>query len=182
MFKPMAETVLYALGASLFIAVFLMPVLALYFLRHRHGEKESRLFKLINKSYRPVLEYSLDHKWAVILPTLVIALLSIVFFTRLGSDFIPRLDEGDMVIGLVRDTSISIDKSIEEQLKSDRVIARFNEVETVFSRMGTPESATDPMGVNFADTFVILKKNRSEWTVPADGKIFTKKKLLSSGG
>ncbi len=182
MFKPMAETVLYALGASLFIAVFLMPVLALYFLRHRHGEKESRLFKLINKSYRPVLEYSLDHKWAVILPTLVIALLSIVFFTRLGSDFIPRLDEGDMVIGLVRDTSISIDKSIEEQLKSDRVIARFNEVETVFSRMGTPESATDPMGVNFADTFVILKKNRSEWTVPADGKIFTKIDLFEEIG
>jgi cobalt-zinc-cadmium resistance protein CzcA len=182
MFKPMAETVLYALGASLLIAVFLMPVLALYFLRHRHGEKESRLFKWINRGYRPFLAYSLDHRWAVILPTLFIALLSIALFTRLGSDFIPRLDEGDMVIGLVRDTSISIDKSVEEQLKSDRVIARFGEVESVFSRMGTPESATDPMGVNFADTFVILKKNRSEWPARADGKRLTKTDLFEQIG
>ncbi len=174
MFKPMAETVLYALGASLLIALFLMPVIALYFLRVRRAEKESRLFRLINRGYRPFLAYSLDHKWAIILPTLVVAIISAIFFTRLGSDFIPRLDEGDMVIGLVRDTSIAIDKSVEEQLKSDRVIAGFGEVETVFSRMGTPESATDPMGVNFADTFVILKKNRSEWAARANGKQPTK--------
>lgn len=163
MFRPMAETVLYALGGSILIAMLLMPVLAYYFLNPSSSEKEPLFFKLLSQIYHPFLNFSLKHPVKVIVPTLLVALVAIVMFFNLGSDFIPRLDEGDMVIGLVRNQTIGIDASLDIQKISDKAISQFNEVQTVFSRMGTPESATDPMGVNFADTFVILEKDKSKW-------------------
>lgn len=178
MFRPMAITVIFALAASLLIALFLMPVASVYAVKSSGGGSEGRLFHRIEKLYRPVLEFSLDHRRTTILPTLAIALGSIMLFMLLGSDFIPKLNEGDMVIGLVRDTRTGIDTSVARQRESDRVIAGFTEVEHVFSRMGTPESATDPMGVNFADTFVILNKNWKEWP-EIDGRARTRDELFS---
>src|SRR3990167_4601188 len=78
----------------------------------------------------------------------------------MGADFMPPLDEGDMVINFTRGSDIGVDASLRMQEKSERVIAKFPEVERVFGRLGTPESATDPMGVHLADTFVILKRDR----------------------
>lgn len=178
MFRPMAITVIFALAASLLIALFLMPVASVYAVKSSGGGSEGRLFHRIEKLYRPVLEFSLDHRRTTILPTLAVALGSIMLFMLLGSDFIPKLNEGDMVIGLVRDTRTGIDTSVARQRESDRVIAGFTEVEHVFSRMGTPESATDPMGVNFADTFVILNKNWKEWP-EIDGRARTRDELFS---
>ena len=83
------------------------------------------------------------------------------------------------MIGLVRDTSMGIDESARQQKESEKAIMKFAEVETVFSRMGTPESATDPMGVNFADTFVILKKDRKSWPAAKDGRRRTKDGLFA---
>jgi cobalt-zinc-cadmium resistance protein CzcA len=102
---------------------------------------------------------------AILASTTTLALASVFLFLRLGSDFIPQLDEGDLVAGLVRDTSISLDQSVSAQLKAEAIIREFDEVEKVFSRIGTPESATDPMGVNFSDTFIILKKKHQQWPV-----------------
>ena len=178
MFRPMALTVLFALAGSLLIAMFLMPVLSTYILRPSAGAHDRGLVNRLEKIYRPVLNYSLHNRKKIIPATLMAAFITGIMFFNLGSDFIPKLDEGDMVVGLVRDTGIAIDQSVEMQRKSDRVIARFGEVETVFSRMGTPESATDPMGVNFADTFVILKKDRSLWPETDSGRR-TKEKLFS---
>lgn len=181
MFRPMAGTVLFALGASLLIAIFLMPVLAFYFLKpstKQGAHRESMLFSLISRIYKPVLDFSLSHRWTTILSSLSVALISMLLFFFLGSDFIPTLDEGDMVIGLVRDTRIGIDSSVDAQKASDSVIMKFKEVNHVFSRMGTPESATDPMGVNFADTFVILKKDLSKWP-EVNGRRRTKDELFS---
>jgi cobalt-zinc-cadmium resistance protein CzcA len=179
MFRPMAATVIFALFASLAIAVFLMPVASYYLLRPSAEKGEGIFFRYAARAYRPVLEFSLDHRFITIAPTLVVALLSILLFFRLGSDFIPKLDEGDMVIGLVRDTSIGIDRSVEAQRRSERVIAGFGEVSHVFSRMGTPESATDPMGVNFADTFVILHRDAARWP-PVNGRRRTKDELFTA--
>ncbi len=178
MFRPMSATVLLALVASLLIGILVMPVASFYALRPSPGGGEGRFFRYAGMLYRPVLEFSLKRRWATIIPTALIALSSILLFFRLGSDFIPQLDEGDMVIGLVRDTGIGIDSSIEAQKRSERVIGRFGEVLRVFSRMGTPESATDPMGVNFADTFVILKKDRSAWPL-VNGRRRTRDELFS---
>ena len=162
MFYPMAATVLMALFASLVVAIVLMPILGFMVLKPHKlstGKSDSRLFDWLLRSYQPILHWSVQHTKAVVIGTLVFALVSFFLFTRLGSDFIPQLNEGDIVLGLVRDTSMALDESVNQQLKAEKIIREFPEVETVFSRIGTPESATDPMGVNFSDTFVILKKN-----------------------
>jgi heavy metal efflux system protein len=164
MFHPMAMTVLMAIGASLLVAIFLMPVLGVLLLRPsgraQADHAEPKLFSWMSRVYEPVLHWGIRNDRLLLSVTMVFAIGCAYLFTRLGSDFIPKLDEGDLVIGLVRDTGIGIDESVRLQNLADQIILEFPEVETVFSRMGTPESATDPMGVNFSDTFVILKKNR----------------------
>lgn len=168
MFHPMAATVLIALAASLLVAIALMPVIGYLVVRppeHSEGHSHSRLFDWIAHVYAPFLNWSLHKTKLVSSIAIGLAVVSGILFTFLGSNFIPRLNEGDSVLGLVRDTRMGLDTSIEEQKKAEKLIRKFGEVEAVFSRLGTPESATDPMGVNFADTFVILKKNHNDWPV-----------------
>jgi cobalt-zinc-cadmium resistance protein CzcA len=92
----------------------------------------------------------------------------------------PPLDEGDMVINFTRSSDIGVDASLDMQKRSDRVIHGFAEVERVFSRIGTPESATDPMGVHLSDTFVILKKDLSQWPKTEKGRPRTKADLYAA--
>lgn len=168
MFHPMAMTVLMALGASLLVAFLLMPVLGYLIIKppkHFGAHKESRAFSIISRLYKPMLHFGIQKRGVVVTATIAFAVVCGFLFTRLGSDFIPKLDEGDLIIGLVRDTGIGIDESVKVQTQADKIIKDFPEVETVFSRMGTPESATDPMGVNFADTFLILNKDHSKWPI-----------------
>lgn len=166
MFHPMAATVLMALAASLMVAIALMPVVGYLVIRppkYSQGHSHSRLFDWISKVYAPFLNWSLHKTKLISTVAALLAVLSGFLFTRLGSDFIPRLNEGDSVLGLVRDTRMALDTSIVEQKRAEKLIREFGEVESVFARLGTPESATDPMGVNFSDTFVILKKDESQW-------------------
>lgn len=180
MFKPMAETVLLALGASLLVALLLMPALAYLFIPSKieHG-KEPFLFRIIHRAYEPVLNFALNRKWIVVPVIALPAILSFALFMRLGSDFIPQLDEGDLVINLTRSTQQGIDASVEDQEKAEAIIMKFEEVEAVFSRMGTPESALDPMGPYLADTFLVLKKDHSQWPL-VNGKRRTKQELFEA--
>ncbi|WPU66726.1 efflux RND transporter permease subunit [Peredibacter starrii] len=165
MFRPMAITVLLALGASLLIAMFVMPVLSDFFLKNAHiGEDhDTWFFKKAKKIFIPLFDKVLRHPVKAYGSALVLFLVSIFLLTRLGSDFIPELDEGDLVLGLTRNARIGIDASVSEQEKVEKLIMTYPEVEKVFARLGTPESATDPMGVNLADTFIILQKDRKKW-------------------
>ncbi|MGE3608408.1 MAG: efflux RND transporter permease subunit [Bacteriovoracaceae bacterium] len=164
MFRPMAITVLLALGASLVTAVFLMPLLAEVFIKidpsHDH---ETWFFKKAHKLFEPLLNLAMKRPKPFFISAFVLAMVAGVLFSRIGSDFIPELDEGDLVLGLTRNPRISVDASVEEQLKAEDILKKFPEVKSVFARLGTPESATDPMGVNLADTFLILEKDRSKW-------------------
>jgi cobalt-zinc-cadmium resistance protein CzcA len=182
LYHPMAVTVLMALGASLLVAVFLMPVLAYFFLRPPKGggKEEKFVYRGLKKLYQPVLDLSLSRPWAAILPSLVLIVAAFFIFQRMGGDFMPPLDEGDMVINLTRESDIGVDASLALQRKSDNVIKQFGEVEHVFSRIGTPESATDPMGVHLSDTFVILRKDHSHWKKGPNGKARSKKELYDS--
>lgn len=180
MFKPMAATVLLALGASLLVALLLMPALAYLFIPSKieHG-KEPFLFRLIHRGYEPVLKFAIKQRW-LILPVIVIpALFSLILFFKLGSDFIPQLDEGDLVINMARSTQQGIDASVQWQKRAEDIIKKFPEVERVFSRMGTAESALDPMGPYLADTFVILKKDHKQWP-EIDGKRRSKDELFAA--
>lgn len=165
MFRPMAITVLLALGASLLVAVFLMPVLASYFLKfpEHEGDHETWVFRKARNLFLPVFHRVLKHPYKAYSLAGVLLIISLFMATRLGSDFIPKLDEGDLVIGLTRHARIGIDASVEGQLEAEKVIMTYPEVSKVFARLGTPESATDPMGVNLSDTFIILQKDRSKW-------------------
>lgn len=165
MFRPMAITVLLALGASLLVAIFVMPVLASIFLKtEKFGhDHDTWFFKHVKKIFIPLLDSALHKPLPFFAGSLLLMMLSGLVASRLGSDFIPELDEGDAVLGLTRNARISIDASVRNQLEAEKVLLKFPEIQEVFARLGTPESATDPMGVNLADTFLILEKDRSKW-------------------
>lgn len=168
MFKPMAITVLLALGASLLVAVFVMPVLADMFIKTPHAgeDHDTWFFKKAKALFIPLFDKVLINPLKAYAGAATLFIVAMVLLTRMGSDFIPELDEGDLVLGLTRDARIGIDASVREQLKVEKIIQTFPEVKKVFARLGTPESATDPMGVNLADTFIILEKDRSKWRFP----------------
>ena len=161
MFRPMAITVMFALVASLVLAVTLMPVLASLFLREAKHE-EPWLLRKIRAAYNPALDWAMRRPRIVAASTLVVFALSGVVFYFMGAEFIPRLDEGDIAINAWRLPSISLQESINSTSQVERVLRRFPEVKTVVSRTGSPEVATDVMGIELSDIFVILKP-RSEW-------------------
>ncbi len=182
LYHPMAITVLAALGASLLVAVLLMPVLAyLYLKAPQSGVKEGTwAFRAVRRLYEPVLQICLRHRTSTLAPAVALMVLALVVYRRMGADFMPPLDEGDLVVNLTRSSDIGVDASLDMQKKSDHVIMGFQEVEEVFSRIGTPESATDPMGVHLSDTFVILKKERSRWPRAEHGRPRTKGELYEA--
>lgn len=182
MFRPMAQTVLLAMAASLALAIVLMPVLGYMFFKLKkpkageHHDHTPFILKYILKGYEPLLNFALSRPKTIIVPTMVLTVLSIGLFFRMGGDFIPQLNEGDMVINFSRPVQSGYDTVLEIQKKSDKIIASFPEVKEVYSRFGTPQSATDAAGIFFADTFVILEKDTSKWR-KKKGKPLTKDEL-----
>jgi cobalt-zinc-cadmium resistance protein CzcA len=165
MFRPMAITVLLALGASLLLAIFVMPVLASFLLKQNEldVDHDTWFFKHAKNLFLPLLKASLKKPLPFFISASLLLILAAFLGLRLGTDFIPELDEGDAVLGLTRNSRISIDASVKAQLQAEKLILKFPEVTEVFARLGTPESATDPMGINLSDTFLILEKDRSRW-------------------
>jgi len=163
MFRPMAWTVVFALAGSLLLSLTVMPVLASLAFRKGVAERETRIIGFLKRLYRPTLS------WAFRLRGLVVGVaLAAVFgvgalFLTLGGEFLPTLDEGDVVIQTLRLQSASMTHSIEAGLDVERVLSEFPEVEQVVTRIGSPEVATDVMGIELSDVFVILKPKR-EWT------------------
>ncbi len=167
LFKPMAITVLLALGSALIVTLFLIPVLASFVLSSKAHEKEPLVFRGIQKLFVPLINMSFRFPKAIVWLGIGICMVAGITYSRLGSDFMPPLDEGDMVINLERNSQVSIDQSVNFQKQSDAIITQFPGVMTVFSRMGTAEAATDPMGAHLSDTFVILNKDHTTW--PKEG-------------
>jgi cobalt-zinc-cadmium resistance protein CzcA len=182
MFRPMALTVLMTLGWSLIFTVFLIPVLVAMFIKipeHSDGEHETWLFRTLKKLYQPLLQKSLTLPKPLMISGVLVLALSGVVFKYLGTDFIPQLDEGDLVVNITRNARVSLEEALREQVEVEKVWAKFPEVDFVFSRLGTPESATDPMGIHLTDTFLILKKDREQWTVKSKDELFQKLKAAA---
>ena len=157
MFKPMATTVLFALLASLVIALTVMPVLSWYVLRNRVAEKQTWLMRKMDQWYRPLLQRALHHPaWTggIALGIFAVSLIGIPF---LGAEFIPSLDEGSIVVTMYRVPGISITESLHGNQIVETVLREFPEVSTAFSRTGSPEVATDPMAIDQSDIYVMLK-------------------------
>ncbi len=162
MFVPMALTVMFALAGSLVAALTLMPVLASFFLK-KASEKEPWLFRLAKKAYKPVLSRALHYKRVTFGAAVGVFLSSLLLIPFMGAEFIPRLDEGAVAMQIWRLPSISLEQSNEISTIAESVLVeQFPEVETVVSRTGRAEIATDPMGVEISDTYIMLKP-RDTW-------------------
>ena len=162
MFTPMAFTVIFALVASLVLAFTLTPVLASLFLRKGVKEEETWLIKHIKGIYRPVLARTMRHP--VITGGIAAALFagSLGVASFMGAEFIPKLDEGSIALQAWRLPSVSLEESVRNTTRIERVLKQFPEVTSVISRTGRPEIATDPMGVEISDIYVLLKPDH-EW-------------------
>ncbi len=163
MFKPMAWTVVFALAGSLILTLTLIPVLASLFLKKTGHEHEPRFVGRLRVYYLRGLGFCLARRAAVLGIAFVVILAGAAVAATLGGEFIPRIDEGDLSISAVRPASVGISEVAASTGRIERVLKRFPEVITVVSRSGSPELATDVMGIELGDVFVILKP-RSEWT------------------
>lgn len=179
MFKPMALTVIFALVGALILALTLMPVLCSYFLRGRIREEDSGAIRFAKRLYRPTLEAALRLRWVVVGGAIALFALALLVFNRLGAEFVPQLDEGSYAAHMIRTTSIGLDAAIAMQERSERIIREeFPKVTHTFSRIGTAEVATDPMGVNVADTFIFYEPFQN-WPEDEHGHTPTKDEVAT---
>ncbi len=163
MFHPMALTVMLALGGSLVLALTLMPALCSFFLRRNVAEQDNFIVRSIKRIYLPTLRLSFRLRWIVILGAVVPFALALFIFTKLGADFIPKLDEGAFTMMVYRSNSINLERSIEDQQRTEQEIKkRVPEITHLFSRIGSAEIATDPMPPSDCD-FYIYYKPQSQW-------------------
>jgi heavy metal efflux system protein len=177
MFKPMALTVIYALVGALILALTLMPVLCSYFLRGRISEKDNFAVHFLKRLYAPILRFALRQRLLFVCGAVALFAVSLFIFGTLGAEFIPQLDEGSFATHMIR-TSIGLDASIAMQERAEKVLReRFPGVAYTFSRIGTAEVATDPMGVNVADTYIFYKP-LEEWP-RINGNALTKDELAN---
>ncbi|MCB9915639.1 MAG: efflux RND transporter permease subunit [Planctomycetes bacterium] len=155
MFRPMALTVVFAMAGSLLAALTLMPVLASLLLR-RPVEREPLLARLARRAYEPLLAHTAAHPGRMAGTALVVFVLSLASTPFLGAEFIPKLDEGAIAMQIWRLPSISLESSNELSTRAEAIAKGFPEVRTVVSRTGRAEIATDPMGVEISDTYLML--------------------------
>jgi len=157
MFIPMAAAFCFAVLGALVFSFTTVPALASLMLTGVVTDKEPRLMLWLHNLYTPLLTKTLRRPVLAVSIGVVSALVGLFLFTRLGGEFLPQLDERSLAIQMVRPVNISLSQSVVLQEKSEKLITEFPEVDVVFSRVGTPEIATDPMGVNLSDTFITLK-------------------------
>ncbi len=166
MFRPMALTVICALAGSMVLSMTLMPVLASYFLPRRIDEREPLFMRIALAIYQPILRFSMNNKSVVIAVAVVVLVIAFGFVApNLGSEFVPTLSEGAITINMVRLADTPIERSVEENTKIEQMVLKAfpSEVQHIWSRIGTAEIATDPMGVELTDMFISLKP-RLQWT------------------
>jgi cobalt-zinc-cadmium resistance protein CzcA len=164
LFRPMALTVIFALAGSMILSLTLMPVLASYVLRKRSTQRENRMVRGLQRLYAVVLDRALAHR-GLVLAIAALAVLNAAFLaTRLGSEFVPRLREQAIVINTVRIAGVALDESMRYGTRIERLLRqRFpDEIRHIWTRTGTAEVATDPMGLEVSDVFITLEP-RERW-------------------
>ncbi|UDF05280.1 efflux RND transporter permease subunit [Asticcacaulis sp. AND118] len=169
MFHPMAATVVMALGAALLLSLTFVPAAVAMFVTSKVQEKESFVMRGARRIYEPALRLAIRARYAVVGAAVVLVILSGFLATRLGTEFIPQLDEGDIALHALRIPGTGLTQSVHMQAAVEARLKQFPEVKQVFAKIGTAEVATDPMPPSVADTFVILK-DRKDWPNPRESK------------
>ena len=169
MFHPMAFTVILALLSALILSLTVVPASIALFVRGPIDEKENRVMLWLRKIYTPALHFVLQHRWPVVTFAMALVILASIQVTRLGTEFLPSLDEGDIALHALRIPGTSLSQAVEMQTTLEARLREFPEVSHVFTKIGTAEIATDPMPPNVADTFIIMKP-RESWPDPRKPK------------
>ncbi len=165
MFYPMAFTVIAALLGAMILSMTFVPAMIALLITGKVSEKENIIIKWCKKGYRPVFHFVMGYKTLTITATGILIVLSVLVTSRMGMEFLPNLDEGDIAVQALRITETSLKQSIEMQSELEQKIDEFPEVAGVFAKIGTAEIASDPMSPNIADIFVRMKPH-SEWPDP----------------
>lgn len=163
MFKPMALTVVFALIGSLLLSLTYIPAALTLCLRGAVSETESPIIRFVKKFYRPALDVVMQKRRTALMVAVSLIAVSGIIFSFLGSEFIPRLDEGSLAVQIGRLPSVSLTESVRMATETEKVLRSFPEVTAVVSKTGRAEVATDPMGVETSDLYVALKPP-GEWT------------------
>jgi cobalt-zinc-cadmium resistance protein CzcA len=174
MFRPMAFTVIFALSGALVLSLTLIPALSALLLREpRRAPKDQKadapsleadnpIVHFIARFYAPLLRGSIRHRRLTAMGAFVFVIACVALYPYLGAEFLPKLDEGAIAINVNRLPSVSLSEAVRMSTAMEQVVREFPETDTVVSRIGRPEIATDPMGPNMGDTYVFLKPI-TEW-------------------
>ncbi len=157
LFAPMARTVLLALAGAFILSLTLVPVLTSYFVRPRGNHQETWLLRKIHALYVPVLRRAMARRTLTVSVGLLSIALAAVLFTRIGAEFVPTLDEGDLLIEARRLTGAALSESVRTDLNLQKALKKLPEVDQVVARTGSPEVATDPMSIEASDVYIELK-------------------------
>lgn len=163
MFRPMAQTVIMALIASLLYCTICIPTLAAFFMKYGPVDRETRFVRFVRRYYEPALAWSEHHVRLLIGITLGAFAVAVFFASQMGGEFVPQLDEGALLVNSLRLPSASLETVLRGVTEQERILKSFPDVETVVSNTGTSAIPTDPMGTGETDTFIFLKP-RSQWT------------------
>jgi cobalt-zinc-cadmium resistance protein CzcA len=165
LFRPMALTMIFALLGSLVLSLTLMPVLASLGLRANGNETEPWLVRMAHSAYTPILGRALRWRAITLAGAALLVVTAAVLALRMGGEFLPRLNEGALAINVVRLAGISIEEAVDANTRIERLLLEGfpNEIERIWSRIGTAEVATDPMGIELTDIFLALRP-RDLWT------------------
>lgn len=179
MFTPMAATFAIAVASALVLSFTTAPALASLILQGNAEDKEPQFMTWIRHAYQPIFNLAYKFKKVTLAIGGVAVVIGGILFATRGAEFLPQLSEGSFAFHMIRPVNISLDQSIAFQVKADKIVKEFPEVQDVFSRIGTSEVATDPMGVNISDTYIMLK-DRSQWPKSNDGKRHTYESLVNA--
>ena len=169
MFQPMAQTVVIALVAAMLLSVTAVPAAVALFIREPSLHAESRQANISERHYGPLLDASLRHRSTVAVGAALLVLLSGLAASRMGSEFLPSLDEGDIAMHALRIPGTSLTQAVSMQTQLEAAVKTLPEVDHIVAKIGTADIATDPMPPSVADNFIFLK-DRKHWPDPRKSK------------
>ena len=169
MFHPMAITVVMALASAMLLSITFVPACVALFFKKPVVIKHNIIMSSAKKVYEPLLHFAIQARWLVVAVAIGLVSFSGYQATKLGSEFVPNLDEGDIAMHALRIPGTSLSQSVDMQKVLEEKVKELPEVERIFAKIGTPDVATDPMPPCVADNFIILKP-RDQWPDPSKEK------------
>jgi cobalt-zinc-cadmium resistance protein CzcA len=160
LFRPMASTVLLALLGAFVLSLTVVPVLTSYAVKPTE-HRETWLLRKLHAWYAPLLDRALNHRVATVSSAVALLALSVLLFMQIGAEFVPRLDEGDLLLEVRRLPGVALSESIAEDERIQRAVLKIPEVRSAVSKTGAPELATDPMGIEQTDVYLSLQDSKT---------------------